>query len=256
MRDFQKIEKKKKKDYRRDYTFDVRIYYSAGIHSCTLQCRQGYSACVAVHLVPGTVENPSVLLFSPISLNLGTTGIKPKQASEYGGGGIEEEEEPSEQMRKQEKVLKLPLVSAALCPQSCMDKSPPLSWAGETVVTRPQRKVGKLSELEASEQSCELVTNNSSSGVVGQLFRTTHITLDISVNMDHYGFFSVNMDLLFCMFLDDQIPDKDRRTTSLYENAFIILPSHHFPLYQQKISSIKENLASGQLKNSDLTERL
>lgn len=125
------------------------------------------------------------------------------------------------------------------------------------MVTRPQRKVGKLSELEASEQSCELVRNNTSSGVVGQLFRTTHISLDISVNMDHYGFFSVNMDsFLFCMFLDDQIPDKDRRTASMYENAFIILPSHHFPLYQQKISSIKENLTSGQLKNSDLTEHL
>lgn len=72
--------------------------------------------------------------------------------------------------------------------------------------------------------------------------------------MDHYGFFGVNMDLfLFCMFLDDQIPDKDRTAGSMYENAFIILSSHNFPLYQPKISPIKENLTSGQLDIKTVT---
>lgn len=127
----------------RDHTMDkfVRIYYSAVAHRCTLQARlyhlcdnqfgtRNHGADISSSHRP--IHSPSTWGLLRLSLSRQEKVVEKE----------EEEEEPCPQLRNQEEVLRWLLPSAAFLPQSRMEKSPPLHWAEETAVRRPQRRAG------------------------------------------------------------------------------------------------------------------
>lgn len=134
----------------RDHTMDkfVRIYYSAVAHRCTLQARL-YHLCDNQF---GTRNHGAAIssFHSPLH-SLFTWGLLRLSLSRQ-EKVVEEEEERCPQLRNQEEVLRWLLPSAALLPQSCMEKSPPLHWAEETVVRRPQKRAEHFAEHRAAEQ--------------------------------------------------------------------------------------------------------